>query len=388
MENSAPKAFKPHLVDGNEFVLVPGGEERLEALVELIQSAHHRIDAYYYIFASDDCGKRILEALIDACNRDVAVTLMIDAFGSANSPDSFFAPLVEAGARFARFGARRSTRYLIRNHQKMLIIDGKKAMIGGFNCQRTYFAPATDRLAWSDLGLIVKGPLVPGLETWFEALADWTINSKQRFRRLRRMVRDWKPGDSKVAWLVGGPTRFLSSWARRVKADLQRAERLDLVAAYFSPSPGMLKRINAVAQRGAGRVILAMRSDNMATVGAARHLYRKMLQACVSIFEFRPQMLHMKLIVIDDIVYVGSANFDMRSLFINVELMLRIEDAPFAEACRALVDRMEQQSRRIDQQTFMSLASPPRRLLWWFDYLLVGVLDYTVTRGLNFRRKR
>lgn len=381
-------AAQPFQVDGNALTLVPGGEERLEAIVALIEGARRRIDAYYYIFARDECSDRILDALIDACNRDVAVTLMIDAFGSANTPQSYFEPLVEAGGRFGWFGARRSTRYLIRNHQKMLIADGRKALIGGFNCERNYFAAATERLGWSDLGLLIKGPLAADLERWYLALADWTLDSRQRFRRLRRLVRDWQPGEGRTRWLIGGPTRFLNGWARCVKADLQAGGRLDLVAAYFSPSRGMIRRINGIAHRGLARIVLPMRSDNRATVGAARHLYRRLLQSGVGIWEFRPQLLHMKLIVIDDIVYIGSANFDMRSLFINVELMLRIDDAAFAGACRDLVDRMAAQSRRIDEDVLAAFAGPLRRALWWFDYLLVGVLDYTVTRQLNFRRKR
>src|SRR5690606_28936471 len=103
-------------------------------------------------------------------------------------------------------------------------------------------------------------------------------------------------------------------------------------------------------------------------------------------FEYQPQKLHMKLIVIDNIVYVGSANFDMRSLFLNLELMLRVEDEGFAAEARALVDGLTEQSARIDGRAYGALSSPLSRLRWWIDYLLVGVLDYTVTRRLNFRK--
>jgi cardiolipin synthase len=377
-----------HVVDGNELLLLPGGEERLEALIDLIESARRRIDIYYYIFARDACGERVIEALIDARNRDVAVTLMVDAFGSALTPQSFFDPLIEAGGRFAWFGARRSTRYLIRNHQKMVIADGKAALIGGFNCEKLYFGSLTEELAWCDLGLLVTGPVVAELQRWFDDLADWTLDPRQSFRLLRRLVRDWEPATGPVAWLMGGPTRHLNSWAREVKTDLRHGHRLDLVSAYFSPNPAMVRRINGIARRGIARLVTPLRSDNKATIGAARHIYPRLLRAGVSIFEFRPQKLHMKLIVIDNVVYIGSANFDMRSLFINLELMLRIENAPFAGECRSLVDRLAAQSDAIDQPTYQAMSSPLRWLRWWFDYLLVGVLDYTVTRRLNFRRRR
>jgi cardiolipin synthase len=377
-----------HIVDGNELIFVPGGGERLEVLIDLIASAHRQLDVYYYIFAKDACGERVADALIEARNRGVAVTLMVDAFGAALTPVAFFEAMVEAGVRFTYFGARRSTRYLIRNHQKMVIADSERVLIGGFNCERFYFGACDDALAWCDLGLLVEGPLAVELQRWFDALAAWTFDSRQSFSRLRRLVRNWRPGNSNAIWLVGGPTRSLNSWTRNVNADIQAGKRLDLVAAYFSPSRTMITRINRIARRGAARIVTAMKSDNRATIGAARHLYKRLLRAGVGVFEYRPQKLHMKLIVIDDIVYVGSANFDMRSLFINLELMLRVQDAGFAAEARALVDTMEAQSRHVDAQLYSHMSGPLARLLWWFDYLLVGVLDYTVTRRLNFRRKK
>jgi cardiolipin synthase len=170
-----------------------------------------------------------------------------------------------------------------------------------------------------------------------------------------------------------------------VKSDLQQARRLDMVAAYFSPGRGMLRRMTRIARRGEARLIVPLYSDNLVTIGAARHLYARMLRRGVHLYEYAGSKLHMKLIVMDDIVYVGSANFDKRSLFINVELMLRIEDAGFAEDVRALVVRRERESRPIDRQAYQHMAGPVARLRWLVSYLLVGVMDYTVTRRLNFR---
>src|SRR3546814_11263716 len=99
-----------------------------------------------------------------------------------------------------------------------------------------------------------------------------------------------------------------------------------MVEAYFSPGRGMLKRIARAARRKGSRLVLPSRSDNGATVAAARLLYGPLLKRGVEIWEYQPCKLHMKLIVVDDAVYVGSANFDMRSLFLNLEIMLRVED--------------------------------------------------------------
>jgi cardiolipin synthase len=379
---------KAYEVDGNQLTLLPAGPDRLAALLHLIETARDRLDLCFYIFVDDKVGRAVIEALIDACNRDVIVTLLVDAFGSAFTPTALFQPLIDAGARFGYFGKKRSTRYLIRNHQKMIVADCHHAMVGGFNIEASYFAEETDQAGWRDLGLEIKGLLAADLCRWFDPLAEWTMSDKQSFRTLRHMVRDWHPGNGRATWLVGGPTRRLNRWAHCVKRDLDVGMRLDMVEAYFSPGWAMVRRMNRVARRGIVRLVLPMYSDNHATIGAARHLYRRLLRAGVSLFEYRQQKLHTKLIVIDDIAYVGSANFDMRSLFLNVELMLRIEDPAFAEAARAQAQAHVEHSRLIDKSTYQRMAGPFSQLRWWFNFLLVGVLDYTVTRSLNTRRRK
>lgn len=377
----------PIVVESNRFTPLPGGPERLQALMALIDGARRQLDLYFYIFEPDECAIEVRDALIEACRRGVAVTLLVDAFGTANTPETFFVPLAAAGARFGRFGRRRSTRYLIRNHQKMVIADGERAMIGGFNICATYFMTESEPAGWRDFGMLVEGPLASGLSGWFDSLAEWTLSERQSFMKLRRMVREWQPGTGRAIWLMGGPTRHLNIWARRVKADLEIGQRLDMAAAYFSPGHGMTRRMTRLARRGAARVVMAGKSDNFATVGAARHLYHRLLRSCVAIFEYVPQKLHAKLIAIDEIGYVGSANFDKRSLFINLEIMLRVEDRAFADAVRGDIDAMARRGRRIDDEALRIMAGPFVRVLWWIDFVLVGVLDYTVTRRLNFRRK-
>lgn len=383
----APGDPRPVMLDvaGNRLSLIFAGPARLAALLALIEGARSTLELYYYTFADDRVGQAVLDALTDARNREVAVTLIIDSFGSSTTPRATFDALRESGARFARFGHRRSTRYLIRNHQKMAIADRAQALVGGFNVEQSYFGSGEDERDWCDLGVLVEGPLAADLSRWYEALAEWTLDSRQSFARLRRIVRRWQPGPGEAVWLVGGPTRFLNGWARRVKLDLEQAARLDMVAAYFSPGWGMLRRLTRIARRGQARIVLPMKSDNSTTIGAARHLYRRLLRAGVQLHEFRRCRLHMKLLVIDDVVYVGSANFDKRSLFLNVELMLRITDAGVADAMRAIINERVNESRPIDQAIYRGMAGLLARLRWWISYLLVGVLDYTVTRRLNFR---
>src|SRR3546814_737436 len=183
--------------------------------------------------------------------------------------------------------------------------------------------------------------------------------------------------------LIGGPVRRLNPWAQSAKRDLERGRRCDMIQAYFSPSRGMLRRIGKVGMRGQVRIVTASLSDNSTTIAAARSLYSGLFRHRVRIFEYLPCKLHMKLIVIDDIVYIGSANFDMRSLFINLELMLRIEDAGFAAQMREFVTRETANCQEITSALHRERTGVLARFLGRISYVLVGALDYTVTRRLN-----
>src|SRR3546814_1303192 len=110
-----------------------------------------------------------------------------------------------------------------------------------------------------------------------------------------------------------------------------------LAMAYFAPNPGFLRRLGRIGERGAATVVTAARSDNNVTIDAARHCYRRLLRRGVKIYEYGKQRLHAKLIVADDITYIGSANFDVRSLYLNMELMLRVDDPAFAGEIRSRI---------------------------------------------------
>ncbi|CAM5330114.1 Phospholipase D OS=Sphingobium scionense OX=1404341 GN=GGQ90_003421 PE=4 SV=1 [Sphingobium scionense] len=229
-------------LNGNRLTVIEEGAMLRDALVALIDGARTSLKLYYYIFADDGSGRLICERLVAARARGVAVTLMIDGFGSSDTPDSLFAPLIAAGGHFGRFGTRRSTRYLIRNHQKIALADDKRLMIGGFNVEDGYFGiPADD--CWRDLGMLLEGPQAEAMARWYGQLWRWVTSKGQRFRSLRAMVRHWHPSlhhdpADPFRWLIGGPTRRLSPWAQVVKHDMDRAQRLDMVEAYFSPWPG------------------------------------------------------------------------------------------------------------------------------------------------------
>ena len=368
---------------GQAMTFYPAGKDRREALMELVRSAQRRLDVCFYIFAEDAVSTELRDELCAAAKRGVAVTLIIDRFG-ASASDAFLKPLADAGGRYFYFSPRIGLRYLIRNHQKMVIADGTRALFGGFNVEDDYFAPPEVN-GWNDLAIALEGDAVAGLNDWFARLIEWTQDGRSHFRAIRRAAAtwDWRSDDASVRWLVGGPTRGLSGWARCVTRDLVEGEKLDIFMAYFSPPYPLLRRIARVARKGQARLLMAAKSDNGATLGATRVLYQYLLKRGAKIWEFSPCKLHTKLLVLDDAVYVGSANFDMRSLYLNLEIMLRIEDAALADRMRDFVSQHIAASEAITPEVHARRRTLFNRIRWAAGWLLVSVLDYTVTRRLN-----
>ncbi|WP_423605793.1 phospholipase D-like domain-containing protein [Sphingomonas sp. MS122] len=376
-------------VEGNRLTLLDTGPRRLEALIALIEGAQVSLRLLYYIYTDDAVGERVRDAMTAAVARGVEVTLIVDGLGSDPVYDKdFFAPLREAGGNVCFFVPRLGRRYLLRNHQKVALADAEtaaaRAIIGGFNIQDDYFgAPGSD--GWRDLGLLVEGPAAARLSGYFDALWRWAKRPRAPLRVLRKALADWSEPEGRLRWLMGGPTRRLSPWARAVRRDLKHARRIDILAAYFFPSPAMLLRLGRAARRGGSvRIVLPSITDNALTIWAARFTYRGLLRRGVRIFEYLPTKLHTKLFVIDDAVQIGSANFDMRSLFLNLEVMLRIEDRAFAAHVGAYVDAEVARSLEVTPELHRARTGPWTRLKQAAVYLVVGVLDYRVTRLLNF----
>jgi cardiolipin synthase len=369
-------------VDGNRLKLLPDGPGRLEALINLIGSARESLRVLYYMFNADSSSAQVRDALVQACRRGVQVQLLIDGFGSAAGED-FFRPLVDAGCGFCRFSARFGRRYLLRNHQKLVLADDQRVIIGGFNVSDDYFG-SVESGAWRDLGLHVEGPSVACLGRYFDTLFAWAGKPRGRIRELRRMLHQSSVTEGKLHWLFGGPTRRLSPWARAVRQDMRTARRLDMIAAYFSPGPGMLRRIAGVARRGRARIITAAKSDNNVTIAAARNTYWWMLKRGVEIYEYQPTKLHTKLFVVDDAVHIGSANFDLRSLFLNLEMMLRVHDPGFAASMHRYVNGEVANCEQITPAKHRARRTLLNRLQWAIAYFAVAVADYRISRVLNF----
>lgn len=371
------------VVEGEQLRYVFDAHDRLQLLIDTIDGAQSMVQIYYYIYADGRAARWLNERLIAAMMRGVAVTLLVDGFGTEDQPQSLFQPLIDHGAVFARFSPRYGRRYLIRNHQKMLIADRTVAIIGGFNIEDSYFYPTLAGDWWHDMSVRVEGPAATRLAAYFDDFAAWMAMEKPILRALIAILRKHSDNCGNVRWLFSGPFPRLSPLTRMLRHDVLNSNQIDMVYAYFTPNWGFLRKLRRLAKRGRFRLITAARSDNDTTIAAARYCYPGLLKRGAAIFEYLASRLHIKLTVTDTAVYAGSANFDMRSLYLNTEIMLRVEDAALAERMRHVVNQHVAQSESITPKLFKSRTNLVVRAKRLVAFLIITTLDYRLASGLN-----
>ena len=356
------------------------GNEVFPAMLAAIDAAQDSVCLETYIFATGSLGQNFLDRLVGAQKRGVRVRVLVDALGSVSLPDSFWSPLREAGGEARFFNPVALNRLGIRNHRKLLVCDEAVAFIGGFNIAPEYEGDGVTR-GWRDVGLRLEGPLAIQLAASFDemfALADFR---HKRFVRLRRATLKRPLISASEQLLLSGPGRGRNPIRRSLQRDLARAQNAQFMVAYFLPTGRLLRMVGRAARRGGGvRLLLPGKSDVATSQLAAQSLYRRLLKVGVEIHEYEPQILHAKLFVVDNVVYVGSANLDPRSLSINYELMIRFEQTQMAEEARGLFQECLQHCRRIEPAEWRSSRTLWQRLKQRWAYFLLARIDPYIAR--------
>lgn len=368
-------------IEGNRLTLLTEGPERLRVLLELIDGAERSVRLLYYMYRDDRSGELVYDAMQRALDRGVAVSLMVDGFG-AHTPDQYFTPLIEKGLTYCRFHPTLGRRYLIRCHQKLALADEGRVLIGGFNIEDSYFGTIEEG-AWRDLGLLLEGPAAARLAPYYDELIGWAQIKGARIRALNRIIHRFSENHGTLQWTFGGPTRGLSPWATATARDLLSSDDVEMIAAYFAPTRAMLRRISRAGLRRRARIITAAKSDNHATIAAARYTYKNLLRRGAEIFEYQPTKLHTKLVVLDDIVHIGSSNFDIRSIYLNLEMMLRVDHPEFAMLLRAYFEQELGSCQPITAELHRRRSGWWTRIVQAISFFLVTSADYSITRRLN-----
>lgn len=358
------------------------GGEGIAAMVDAIDAARVSVRLEIYIYADDATGRSFLGTLVRACGRGVCVKVLVDSLGSAELSKEFWKPLREAGGEMRWFNPFSLRRFSIRDHRKILVCDDRVAVIGGFNITDDYSGDGVER-GWRDLGMGIEGPAAVEMagavdEMW--ELAEFRHKRLTAYRRSRRN-RFGKVSGCDV--LLSAPGRGTTPFKALLSQDLAKARDVRIASAYFLPTWRIRRELAGVIRRG-GRVqlILPGKSDVGIMLLAMQSLYRRILGAGIEIWEYQPQVMHTKLIVIDDVSYVGSSNLDTRSLHLNYEVMMRFPDPAITEGARALFDGDLVHSRQIHLEEWKRSRSFIARFRSRLAYLILFHLD----RWLTFRQ--
>lgn len=328
-----------------------------------------------YIFTEGTLGEKFRAALISAAMRGVRVRVLVDGLGSMGLPSAYWDSLQAAGGEVRCFNPIALGRLGIRNHRKMLVCDGRVAFIGGFNIATDYEGDGVTR-GWRDLGVRIGGALAAQLEASFDRMMAIADLRHKRFPRLRKTTAKRTLAGELEHLLLSGPGRGANPIRRSLQRDLKSARTVRIMVPYFLPSWRLRYALQKVARRG-GRVqlILPGRCDVALSQLAARSFYQRLLRAGVEVYEYQPQILHAKLFIVDDAVYVGSSNLDRRSLLLNYELMVRFAEPAMGARANAIFDECLTHCRRIEPRAWKKSRSGWTRWKEWWAYFILARVD-------------
>ena len=362
------------------FVWLQTVDEGFERMLAAIEAAKKSIRLEAYIFRTSPLAEQFREALIRACNRGVRVQVLIDALGSISLPEKFWDDLIKAGGAFRWFNPIKFKRLSFRNHRKVLVCDDEVAFVGGFNIAPEYQGDGVTK-GWHDLGLQVSASLARELAKSSDMMFSIADFKHRRFTRLRRSAIKKITSTDDGQLLVNAPGRGLNYLQSALLTDLRKARKIHVISAYFLPPRQMRRELVRTARTGGKvKLILAGKSDVTLSLMASRHLYRSLLQAGVEIYEYQPQILHTKLFIFNQIAYVGSANLDKRSLYINYELLIRLDRPKVVREADEMFQNTLAHCQRIEMATWGASRNMWTKLREQWAYFVLSKLDPYLTQ--------
>lgn len=371
----------------NQFKLLIDGPAFFPRMIAAIDGAQQQVELELYLVEAGACAEAVVRALVDAAQRGVIVRCLFDDFGAQAFTLSLRKRLTEAGVilRFYnRIHWRRGLRNLYRDHRKLLLVDKKLAVVGGTGVTDEFWDPNKDVGEWHEVMVEIAGPMV----------IDWQALFDRQFHANPRRTA-WRPAENfgllrlpKVPVSAEGLGRVAYADARQNRDILQslvRAlnsghKRIWLATPYFLPTWKVRRSLRKAAERGIDvRLLLTgPRTDHPSVRYAGHRYYPRLLRAGVKIFEYQPCFLHLKMVLIDDWVSIGSCNFDHWNLRFNLEANLEALDFRLTQDVVASFEKDFTVSTQITLDAWKSrpLWSRFKQRIWgWVDRLVVNALD-------------
>lgn len=348
------------LVGGNSAQLFPDYTASIAAMTDAVRTATKYVHAEFYIIAFDDTTREFFDALEAAVARGVTVRVLLDHIASLRSPGYLrtIRKLKSMGVQWHLMlpiqpWRGRFQRPDLRNHRKILVIDGLVAFTGSQNMIDSSYNKWGNRLRglhWKDLMSRFEGPIVAGINALF--VTDWYSETDELLLRETEDAPRTPPISNLDAQVVPSGPGFSGENNLRLFNSLLYAAQNEIVVTspYFVPDESMLYAITTAAQSGIDvQLFVSEVGDQFVTFHAQRSYYEELLKAGVRIWLYRsPTVLHTKFLIIDDqVAVIGSSNMDMRSFSLNLEISVMVRGDDFIRQLRVVSDDYRSLSREL-----------------------------------------
>ncbi len=350
------------LVAGNQTHLLADGDGTFPAMFRAIKNAKDHINLEYYIFEDiENEGEKLSDLLMAKRQEGVAVNIIYDSYGSDSTKADFFTRLKTGGVNLVSFNPVNPLdpqSLNNRDHRKILVADGTKAIVGGINLSTTYQSSSLGKsgnikgkpdLRWRDTDLEIDGPVVAQLQTLF--LDHWNAQ-KGTPLDVQRFFPVVPPMGTEVVRIIGStPEHAIPRYYVTLLSAIRNAEKsIWISAAYFVPTDQEEEDLMAAARRGVDvRLLLPGESDSTRALAVGRSHYSDLLEAGVKIYETQNLVLHSKTAVIDGVwSVVGSSNFDRRSVLFNDEVDAVVLGSATAQELQTMFESDTKNAKQID----------------------------------------
>ncbi len=334
---------------GNDLRLLENGEELYPRILACIAGAREEVVLETFIWMEDDVGWPLHDSLVAAAERGVHVRVLVDGYGSPAFSPEFLESLTSAGVRIESFDPqprflRMRTNLLCRMHRKIVVVDGKRAFVGGINFSHEHLR-SFGELSKQDYAVEVTGPVVKDIHDYVRYRKD--VHAGPPWRRLRHWLRRFpremiNPGrDAQALFVFRDNDQHPTDIETLYRAGIRNARKRIVIAnAYFFPGYRFIRELRRAAKRGVDvTLIMQGKPDRPVSVWAASVLYSDLLSMGVRIFLYTERPLHAKVAIIDDRwSTVGSSNLDPFSLGLNLEANLFVLDERFNADLRQNLD--------------------------------------------------
>ncbi len=371
------------LVGGNRVQLLQDGPGTYAAMFEAIEAARDHINLGSYILEADGPGEEFARRLVERAKAGVRVNVLYDSFGSIGTPEAYFDTLRAGGISVCEYNPlRRLTNLLsralhLRDHRKLMVVDGHVGFIGGVNISSVYSFGSSPMASlahgsggggegkpgWRDTHVRVEGPIVAQLQRLF--MHHWAKYSPIALRGSGYFPSIAPAGAQRVAVAACDAGRRRNPFYRALLSAINAAnQRVYLTTAYLVPTRRLMRAILRAARRGVEvRLLVPGISDFWAPLQAGRSHYTRLLRAGVHVHELHETLLHAKTCVIDGAwTTVGSSNLDWRSFLHNAEANLIVLDAGLSDEMERVFRADMARAREIDRAAWAKRGVKQRLL--------------------------